>query len=350
MTRHSDRKHAARALRDRFGIGLQQAVTALNDHVPPTGDDFATAQAETADWDPLHYAAVTTSTVPSELMDGTFGESRGVFALAVPDPVTAGPTPPGPDGVLGMSVRPTLVGEPPEAGLLVEAVAIREGADRRVPGLWRVALDILLQEQGWRYNLDTYLPEWRVDLTPVKGRPSALVGVKIHHPASGTVLFEAHAALPPLWLTAARVHPLGLQVIAGPLSGTRMPHDFSDPDHLDDLLGTAAICAARVPLHITPVDPDPDLPDVPAPPAAAEDDEEVCDICTGPGEECGQCDYEYEPENCLGCHGTGYVIPAHCCICGGSPYCDCCSTCGGHVGTCRCPVRVQLQDGGVKTL
>jgi len=45
------------------------------------------------------------------------------------------------------------------------------------------------------------------------------------------------------------------------------------------------------------------------------------------------------------------VTPEHCCACGGSPYCTCCSKCGAEcIAGCRCPVTVQLAGGGTLTL
>ncbi|WP_030273019.1 hypothetical protein [Streptomyces sp. NRRL B-24484] len=270
MTRHADRKQAARDLADTFGIRYTQALTALERHTPPTDEDFADAEQQMRSWDPLTYTAMTTGTIPAELMGG-WGEPRGDYALAVPDPVTAGPAPAGPDGVLGMVCRPVPFGDSGQAALAIEAVAIREGAERRVPGLWWAALDILLHEQGWHYDPDTYLPDWRIDLYPVTERPSALARVHVHNPTTRTTLFDAPVALPPIWLTAARLHPLGVQVVAGPLSGTLMPVDYTDDAYLDHLFGTGAAGAARIPLHITPVEPGPDTPPLPAERATDED-------------------------------------------------------------------------------
>jgi hypothetical protein len=72
---------------------------------------------------------------------------------------------------------------------------------------------------------------------------------------------------------------------------------------------------------------------------------EDCSACDGSGEDL----YGYS-EGCFECGGTGQVIPEHCCDCGGSPYCQCCSTCGDYAGTCKCKVTVTLLDGTVKTL
>jgi len=70
-----------------------------------------------------------------------------------------------------------------------------------------------------------------------------------------------------------------------------------------------------------------------------------CEICADP-EVCDCLD----PDECSACYGTGQYVPEHCCLCGGSPYCNCCRTCGECVGTCSCPVTVQLADGGTLTL
>jgi hypothetical protein len=75
----------------------------------------------------------------------------------------------------------------------------------------------------------------------------------------------------------------------------------------------------------------------------AEDDS--CDVCAGEGEDCGSCDGSGEGDSwdgvCSWCGGAGQLIPEHCCVCGGSPYCLCCSRCGGYVGTCTCPITTE---------
>ncbi|MEV1178980.1 hypothetical protein [Nonomuraea sp. NPDC049784] len=56
--------------------------------------------------------------------------------------------------------------------------------------------------------------------------------------------------------------------------------------------------------------------------------------------------------DCWDCGGTGMVAREveHCCDCGGSPYCQCCRTCGADcLGDCRCPVGVYLEDGRLVT-
>jgi hypothetical protein len=81
----------------------------------------------------------------------------------------------------------------------------------------------------------------------------------------------------------------------------------------------------------------------------------LCDICEYVREECGACDGTgddgYDPWGCPTCGGSGEVTPEHCCACGGPPYCACCRTCGAScIGDCKCPVTVQLADGGTLTL
>jgi hypothetical protein len=78
-----------------------------------------------------------------------------------------------------------------------------------------------------------------------------------------------------------------------------------------------------------------------------------CDICEYERNECSNCEGSGDDGSswgCMTCDGTGEVVPGHCCVCGGSPYCTCCRTCEECVGTCKCPVTVQLADGGTLTL
>lgn len=57
------------------------------------------------------------------------------------------------------------------------------------------------------------------------------------------------------------------------------------------------------------------------------------------------CDGQWEGE-CHNCWGAGGYVPDHCCACGGSPYCQCCPTCGAScVGNCTCPLPVTLANG-----
>lgn len=81
-----------------------------------------------------------------------------------------------------------------------------------------------------------------------------------------------------------------------------------------------------------------------------------CDTCTDGWEDCGACDGSGEDmeaygDACSYCGGRGQVIPDHCCVCGGSPYCQCCSKCGSpNAGTCSCTMTVQMSDGTTRTL
>jgi hypothetical protein len=90
-------------------------------------------------------------------------------------------------------------------------------------------------------------------------------------------------------------------------------------------------------------------------PAASDREMPPCDICESGGEDCGACegsgDADYDGDGrCWSCGGTGWAVPEHCCLCGGSSYCTCCRTCGQCVGTCRCPLTVQLHDGSTLIL
>jgi hypothetical protein len=84
-------------------------------------------------------------------------------------------------------------------------------------------------------------------------------------------------------------------------------------------------------------------------------DTEPCQVCAEDRNGCGYCDGSGEDEygergECSDCGGSGEVIPSHCCSCGGSPYCNCCTKCHGYAGTCSCPIAVQLHDGSTLTL
>ncbi|HEV8674996.1 MAG TPA: hypothetical protein VGX21_13195 [Methylomirabilota bacterium] len=72
--------------------------------------------------------------------------------------------------------------------------------------------------------------------------------------------------------------------------------------------------------------------------------------CGFPAIECpcdGDEDYEWGALVCSSCRGVGWVIRDHCCDCGGSPYCTCCSKCGAAcVSQCSCPIAVALEGGG----
>lgn len=73
--------------------------------------------------------------------------------------------------------------------------------------------------------------------------------------------------------------------------------------------------------------------------------DEPDDLCCEHAEEV-DCDCE-AGDDCPLCHGTGWYVGEHCCVCGGSPYCLCCRTCGAScVGDCSCPIAVQLEGGG----
>lgn len=84
-------------------------------------------------------------------------------------------------------------------------------------------------------------------------------------------------------------------------------------------------------------------------PAPVMDERELepCDICRDGWEEC-YCD---DDADCYHCGGSGERIPDHCCACGGSPYCNCCTRCGAScVGACTCPIPVQISDGTTRTV
>lgn len=81
--------------------------------------------------------------------------------------------------------------------------------------------------------------------------------------------------------------------------------------------------------------------------ALAEDERECrAGLCDEP-EDCGACWGEGvnadDGLSCYRCYGSGQVTPDHCCVCGGSPYCLCCRTCGATcVAACRCPITTTI--------
>ncbi|MBY8888038.1 hypothetical protein K7472_24820 [Streptomyces sp. PTM05] len=86
-----------------------------------------------------------------------------------------------------------------------------------------------------------------------------------------------------------------------------------------------------------------------------EEDDFACEMCER-YEDCAACDgsgedmYAGTDDGCYECGGTGQTIPDHCCDCGGSPYCQCCTQCGNYAGTCGCPVTHTRLDGTTTTL
>lgn len=103
---------------------------------------------------------------------------------------------------------------------------------------------------------------------------------------------------------------------------------------------------------VTPGCPTHDPQNTPAPADPA--DAEPCDVCADGPQDCTSCDGSGEDGggfDCTACYGSGTRIPDHCCACGGSPYCNCCSKCGARcVGDCRCSITVQMHDGSTRTV
>jgi hypothetical protein len=91
-------------------------------------------------------------------------------------------------------------------------------------------------------------------------------------------------------------------------------------------------------------------------PTPATDDRELepCEICADGPQDCTSCDGTGEDcggYDCMACYGSGECVPDHCCACGGSPYCNCCSKCGAPCAAdCDCPIVVQLHDGATLTV
>jgi len=87
-------------------------------------------------------------------------------------------------------------------------------------------------------------------------------------------------------------------------------------------------------------------------PQGSDREMDPCDICANEREECHACDGTgddgYDPWGCPACGGSGEVIPEHCCACGGSPYCNCCSKCGAPCSSVQ--AEPGLRSGGTGTL
>ena len=65
------------------------------------------------------------------------------------------------------------------------------------------------------------------------------------HDGEGCTLFEGSALLSPGFLVRTRVDPVGMLVVAGPVSGSEFPPVVEDAV-LDDMLGTGDLVATRM--------------------------------------------------------------------------------------------------------
>lgn len=66
---------------------------------------------------------------------------------------------------------------------------------------------------------------------------------------------------------------------------------------------------------------------------------------------CDEADDYDGTRSCFRCGGAGEYVPDHCCLCGGSPYCNRCHKCGANcVADCNCPIPVMLESGKTITV
>ncbi|MBN1172905.1 MAG: hypothetical protein JXA67_12085 [Micromonosporaceae bacterium] len=233
MTRHDDRKSRIRARMAATGEPYTVAARTL------TAEDEVIA-ADAVHYDPVQDGAVTTSTIPSGVMRA-MGMVSGVgpdcFELLVKDPTANG----GPSGRLAMIARPFIHDGAP--ALLVESVDIVE-RHGLVPGLWWNAMSIDLGDLGWCYATEgSETADWRVEVTPVVGRPSAPVRVRVHD-GVGYTLFDGPVLLPPAWYVRAK-HLPSVLVVAGPCAGALVPAE-PDEETVVELLDTADLIAAQI--------------------------------------------------------------------------------------------------------
>ncbi|WP_018687044.1 hypothetical protein [Actinokineospora enzanensis] len=212
----------------------------LRDYPMPTREELAAADAVA--WDPL--LASMGSTPPPSLarliMDHS-GPGPDSYNVRIPDRL--GPAP-GPDWVLALVAHGDYYEDLP--ALSLECVGIVEGREGG-PRSWATSLGVELAERGWEYSVEGSRRTlgWRIELTP-GAEPVDPVHARVHD-GGDFVLFDGPFLASPSWLVRTTINPVGLLAVAGPVSGSLFPVELDD-QLVDDMLGTADLIAARIPV------------------------------------------------------------------------------------------------------
>lgn len=218
----------------------------------PSRVELLGGDALSREYDPQTWQLSKDGTVPPSILRSrgfVQGDGPDCFHVTIPDHFGP-PKPDKPAGRLALTARIAwYMGDEPddddEPVLALECVDLVDRGVQPLPGAWWTSFGIELHERGFRYDSDGggTLP-WRVELTMMPGEVSAPVGVRVHDGA-GWVLFEGPVLLSPSWLSRARCNPVGLLVVAGPVSGSQFPRQF-DAEVIERMLGTADLIAARM--------------------------------------------------------------------------------------------------------
>ena len=248
MTDNDVFKKRVRDRMERTGEPFAQARTMLADYPLPTLAELDAA--DEIDWHGEYEPPL--GTPPGEVPPvylrrhlAIYGYNRDCYRYSVPD--LFGPNP-GPNGEMALIARMGIHDGLPV--LVIESVetTVDHG---KIPGAWWTSYGLDLYERGWAYNSEgrtnsvgTNTLKWRVEITVVPDRPADAARVRVHDGIGG-VLFDGPALLAPGWLVRARVDPVGLLVVSGPVSGSLVP-DVVDDKNIEDMLGTADLVAARI--------------------------------------------------------------------------------------------------------
>ncbi|MDS0140606.1 MULTISPECIES: hypothetical protein [unclassified Amycolatopsis] len=214
----------------------------LADYPLPSDEEMAAADA--TEYDPVAYHAATAGSLPPGVlrpMGLASGAASDCYEAVIPDHF--GPRK-GEPGKLAVAARGHQFEGLP--ALVLECVEIVEGRGK-VPLAWWTSFGIELNHRGWAFDPvggDTM--DWRTELTPVAGAPSAPVRARIHD-GGEFVLFDGPLYVPRSWLVRTRVDPVGLLTIAGPVSGSQVPGDLDD-EVVRTMLGTGNLVAAKIPV------------------------------------------------------------------------------------------------------
>lgn len=208
----------------------------------PSPDEIETADLLTAEYTDnlaklgLHDRAVSTALVRN--MGVHTGPGPDCYELTVPDRFGT----PGPDGKIALIARPELYqGQP---ALAIECVGITQGHGKD-DGAWRTSLGAELAERGWRHDtVGGGTPKWRLHISYKSGNPLDPAHIEVSD-GKGYLLFAGVALLPPSWCVRARLDPVGVPVITGPLTDGLFPEHFTD-GQVDEMMGIGVLIGARM--------------------------------------------------------------------------------------------------------